>query len=149
MSGVGTCEHCRRAFSYRLIHNGFNDSAFAYCDRCGCLAILSHWSKWPKAIIPGIGGIKPEIEMYLAPCSCGGRFRADAAPRCPHCHQILSAEEAATYIEANAPGTAKGWKWQRRLERDLRPLCRDDRRPRGSRPVAARRSLIESRAAKP
>ena len=26
MSGVGICEHCNRAFDYRLIHNGFNDS---------------------------------------------------------------------------------------------------------------------------
>jgi hypothetical protein len=113
MSGVGICEHCNRAFDYRLIHNGFNDSAFAYCNSCGCLAILSHWSKWPKEAVPGIGGIKPEIEAYLSPCSCGGRFRADAAPRCPHCHQILCAEKAAAYIEANAPGTAKGWRWQR------------------------------------
>jgi hypothetical protein len=77
------------------------------------LATLSHWSNWPKEAVVAIGGIKPEIEAYLSPCSCGGRFRADAAPRCPHCHQILSAVKAAVYIEANAPGAAKGWKWQR------------------------------------
>jgi hypothetical protein len=36
-----------------------------------------------------------------------------AAPRCPHCHDTLSAEFATSYIEANAPGAKKGWRWQR------------------------------------
>jgi hypothetical protein len=38
-------------------------------------------------------------------------FRACADPRCPACACVLSATKARTYIEANAPGTAKGWRW--------------------------------------
>src|SRR2546429_2714934 len=48
--------------------------------------------------------------MGLTACSCGGRFRRGSSPRCPACAQPLSADSAAVWIEANAPGTAKGWK---------------------------------------
>jgi hypothetical protein len=109
---VGTCESCGRTFSYRLIHNGFNDSAFAYCDRCGCEATLSGWHKAPEAQLKVHGPVNPEAEALLQPCSCGGTFRATASPRCPHCHTALSPEAARSYIEAHAPGTANGWRWQ-------------------------------------
>ena len=111
---IGTCETCSRTFQYRLIHNGFNDSAFAYCDYCGCEASLSGWFKDipPQAQFIGRGPINLEAEAFLQPCSCGGRFRGSAAPRCPHCKSALSPELARLYIESNAPGTAKGWRWQ-------------------------------------
>ena len=38
--GTGTCESCGHSFDYMLIHNGFNDSAFAYCDSCGMTALF-------------------------------------------------------------------------------------------------------------
>ena len=109
----GTCDRCDQTFEYRLIHSGFNDTAFAYCDSCGGVAFLSIYSRKPPGVVLDFGTIAPEVEPFLAPCDCGGRFRADAAPRCPNCHQPLSAERATAYIEANAPGTAKGWRWQR------------------------------------
>jgi len=56
--------------------------------------------------------ISSDVESHLRPCACGGRFRADASPRCPHCRGVLSPVTAASWIEANAPGTAKGWRWQ-------------------------------------
>ncbi len=49
VSDPGTCEHCGSKFAYNLLHNGFNDSAYAYCDRCGTLAILDGW-KIPTGI---------------------------------------------------------------------------------------------------
>jgi hypothetical protein len=112
---IGICDSCSRTFSYRLIHNGFNDSAFAYCDRCSCLASLSAWHKSIPAAAQfrAHGPVTPETEALLQPCQCGGTFRASASPRCPHCNHPLSAEAATSYVEANAPGTAKGWKWQR------------------------------------
>jgi hypothetical protein len=111
---VGTCESCGCTFSYRLIHNGFNDSAFAYCDRCGCEASLHYYyaDVPPEAHLKVHGPVNPEAEALLQPCSCGGTFRAKAGPRCPHCNAALSADAAGSYIEANAPGTAKGWRWQ-------------------------------------
>jgi uncharacterized paraquat-inducible protein A len=113
-NSVGTCDSCGLTFSYQLIHNGFNDSAFAYCDRCGCEASLSCWyERIPAgAQLKLHGPVNPEAEALLLPCTCGGTFRANASPRCPHCGSALSAELARSYIEADAPGTAKGWRWQ-------------------------------------
>jgi len=53
------------------------------------------------------------MEPYIQPCDCGGSFRKGCTPRCPQCSKPLSAELAASYIESNAPGTQKGWRWQR------------------------------------
>jgi hypothetical protein len=103
------------SFAYALIHSGFNDSAYAYCDRCGVTAILSGWS----ADIPAQAGLQlheritPSVEPFLAPCSCGGRFSASASPRCPTCDEPLDANTAGQFIEADALGAAQGWRWQR------------------------------------
>lgn len=111
---IGNCDSCKRQFTYRLIHNGFNDSAFAYCDSCGCQASLSGWHRSipAQAHFRAHGPVTPETESLLQPCVCGGAFRASASPRCPHCNAELSAEAARLYIEPNAPGSAKGWRWQ-------------------------------------
>ena len=111
--GKGRCEHCRQDFDFNLIHNGFNETAYAYCDSCGCTALLSLRGKMPESLSLRYGPIDSKIEPHLAPCACGGHFRANAEPRCPHCNKTLSAEKATAYIEANAPGAAKGWRWQR------------------------------------
>ena len=76
--------------------------------------MLDAW--YPK--IPKHTGLKfhqaitESVEPLLKPCECGGRFRRGASPRCPHCNSELSAIEATKYIEANAPGTKGGWRWQ-------------------------------------
>lgn len=111
---TGTCEHCNGRFRYALIHNGFNDSAHAYCDRCGRTALLDARSD----AIPEQAGFRPHgpipvaAEPWLLPCECGGAFRAAASPRCPGCNRELSAEPARAWIESQAPGAAKGWRWQ-------------------------------------
>ena len=112
---IGDCEHCKKQFGYYLIHNGFNDSAYAYCDTCGMTELLDGW-KGPKTGEFQMllhQNITQEVEPFLAPCQCGGFFRAGASPRCPHCRQPLSADRAADYIERQAKGTKKGWRWQR------------------------------------
>jgi len=111
---TGNCETCSKNFGYALIHNGFNDSAYAYCDSCGEIAILSGWF----SDIPTNSNIKfhqvisEEVEPFLKNCECGGRFRKNASPHCPHCNAELSAIEATKYIEQNAVGTQLGWRWQ-------------------------------------
>jgi hypothetical protein len=114
-ASTGICESCRQSFHYSLVHNGFGDTAYAYCDRCGTTALVSGWDKGvpPAANLKVHGPINPEAEALLMPCECGGAFRSDASPRCPHCVRPLSAEVATAYIEDNAPGTAIGWRWQR------------------------------------
>jgi|SRR5579862_541336 len=109
---IGLCEHCKKQFGYYLIHNGFNESAYAYCGSCGLTALLDGW-KVPKGIhMVRHQSITPEVEPYLALCRCGGSFKAGAGPRCPHCQQPLSAVQATDYIERQAAGTKKGWRWQ-------------------------------------
>ena len=113
MSNIGTCETCAHQFSYDLLHNGFNESAYAYCDHCGCTALIDAWTSHPaEAPIKFHQAIGREVEPFLNSCSCGGHFRAGAAPRCSNCNTSLAADAAASYIEGNAPGTAKGWRWQ-------------------------------------
>jgi hypothetical protein len=53
------------------------------------------------------------MEPCLLPCECGGKFSKGNSPRCPKCQQLLSADKATGYIEAQSPGAAKGWRWQR------------------------------------
>jgi hypothetical protein len=110
---VGRCEHCLERFGYRLIHNGFNDTAYAYCDKCGRTALFSTLSPKPQGV-PDLSyqHIGPDIERYLKPCLCGGRFIYNSAPRCPHCGKELSPAVASNWIEPNASGTALGWRWQ-------------------------------------
>src|ERR1700756_1562737 len=110
---TGVCEACHQSFNYSLVHNGFGDTAYAYCDKCGRTAFVSGWSKdIPVAAKLKLHGrVNPEAEAFLAPGACGGVFRAGAPPRCPGGRTPLPAGLAAVYLEANAPGTAKGWRW--------------------------------------
>jgi len=112
---IGTCERCRKEFEYWLLHCGFADCVYAYCDSCSNVAVLSLWDKrMPKLRdCPGQQEMCSAMEAYVRPCECGGRFKRGSVPRCPHCNESLSAELATSYIEANAPGTKKGWRWQR------------------------------------
>jgi hypothetical protein len=111
---IGQCDQCKQKFSYALIHNGFNDTAYAYCDSCGCTAFFDAWKPRPNDIPMQFHQcIGKEVEGFIRPCVCGGHFKAGASPRCPHCKHELSADLATTYIEANAPGTAQGWRWQK------------------------------------
>ena len=116
----GLCEHCGKTFAYYLIHNGFNESCYAYCAVCGMTALLdTQYRDRGRDGLPRHHAIRAIGERFLVVCSCGGSFLAGAAPRCPHCHQELSAKRAATWIERAHPGTGMGWlgrlvwRWQR------------------------------------
>ena len=109
----GVCDKCSREFRYYLVHNGFNDSGYAYCDSCCYVAIIGIWTAPRGAPSINQGAISPEVEAQLLPCPSRGHFRGTAHPRCPHCNEPFDAVRAAEWIERNAPGTAKGWQWQR------------------------------------
>lgn len=115
VDGYGACPSGHR-FPYMLVHNGFSDTAYAYCDSCGLTTLVGGWddTRRPTAAPLRIQGpIQVETEPWLEPCACGGHFTASAEPRCPECRVTLPAEAASTFIEKNAPGTKKGWQWQR------------------------------------
>jgi hypothetical protein len=109
---VGVCQHCKLRFGYYLIHNGFNESAYAYCEACGTTALLDRW-KVPTGIEVALyHAITPGIESHLAKCPCGGAFRAGASPRCPHCREPLSATQASEYIERQPAVFKALWRWK-------------------------------------
>ncbi|MFA5094423.1 MAG: hypothetical protein WC512_04195 [Candidatus Omnitrophota bacterium] len=111
------CESCGKSISYRLVHNGFNESSYAYCDKCGKTAIFDT-SMVPNSLKELFyknsrhNVISKELEIYIMPCDCGGRYRYGASPRCPHCKKELSAVYARKNIEDNSPGAKNGWTWQ-------------------------------------
>jgi hypothetical protein len=111
----GSCSNCHQAFDYTLVGCGFGDCVYAYCDTCGRTAILSLWDKRMPRLedCPVQQEMCSAMEPYVQACVCGGHFRRGSSPRCRHCNVPLSADAAAVYIEANAPGTKKGWRWQR------------------------------------
>jgi hypothetical protein len=112
----GDCEHCGQFYYYSLLHAGFGDYSYAYCDSCGTLATIGYSSSFILTM-PHISSphqvIDVEWEPFLRPCSCGGHFRRGASPRCVHCNAVLSADYAATHIEHNFVAGGRGWRWQR------------------------------------
>lgn len=111
VSHKGSCDHCRDDFLFEIIHNGINESSYAYCSDCGTTALLDTQTQDR----PGISRhrmIAPEGEVLLSACRCGGRFAARAEPRCPRCRGTLDAVKATEYIEAAIRPVAAGWKWQ-------------------------------------
>ena len=113
---TGNCEHCLTEYHYDIWHSGFSDLTYAYCDSCGMLATLNSWDPRCSKLPPHSSWhreIDAVLEPSIEPCVCGGKFRKGSDPRCPHCKLPISAEYAARFIERNAPGTSKGWHWQR------------------------------------
>ena len=110
--GEGTCEHCGVTFEYYVIHNGFNNSAYAYCDTCGRTCFVNDRPA-PESPIPFHHELPVTDEPRLPTCECGGHFRFGVGPRCPSCREPLSADRAAVWLEAQAAGTKSGWRWQR------------------------------------
>jgi hypothetical protein len=108
-----TCRACNASFRHRLVHGGFNESAHAYCELCG-LTLIIHlpWQDPAYSRVQGFGIVTPRVERGLAPCPCGGRFSAAAAPRCPSCREALSATALTEQIESHAEGAKSGWRWQ-------------------------------------
>jgi hypothetical protein len=112
--GEMSCPQCAVTFEYMLVHSGLNECAYAYCEACGRVALLHPQDRTPAGVRLRLNRrITKEIEPHIAPCECGGRFRASAGPRCPSCGARLSAETLAGPIEEDAPAARDGWVWQR------------------------------------
>lgn len=75
-----------------VVHAGFDDSGFLYCDKNGDLIT---WSTFDDTYQKLIGQIHPWllsndqkriVEISLKECDCGGKFIYSAPPRCPNCN---------------------------------------------------------------
>jgi hypothetical protein len=103
---IGICEHCHKEFKYELIHDGFSEMNYLYCDSCGMTAffpgldICKTFGYSSQAELPGHGVLEKKYADLLTPCPCGGTFSGDASPRCPHCLKPLSAKKATKYIQS-------------------------------------------------
>jgi len=147
----GDCEHCFRSFHYTLLHAGFGDCSYAYCDSCGMLATFNYSNSF-LVNMPPITNPHQVIdrlwEPFLSPCDCSGHFRAGAAPRCLHCNGVLSAQHAASYIERNTKGAGRGWRWQGNWT-DVYCLAMEDPRKPGTLRQISDVFLEPARAEKP
>lgn len=83
--------HLKQKYPY---HAGFSDQGFLYCNLCPNILLFSSYDpEFEKLVgktkIPWSLSLeeKRKIESQLRPCPCGGRFRFDAYPRCPHCNK--------------------------------------------------------------
>ncbi|MHA1211129.1 MAG: hypothetical protein ACTSSH_01595, partial [Candidatus Heimdallarchaeota archaeon] len=108
----GTCEHCGLDFDYYLVHSGFNNSGYSYCNTCGKTAILD--LTYSKRGIAGFSQrrIQKIAEQLIDDCECGGKFQFEAKPRCPHCLEELSAVEATKYLDKKTADSKVKWRWQ-------------------------------------
>ena len=116
----GICDKCKSTFEFRLIHNGFNESSYVYCDSCGKTSLLDEYSKqmpgrceWFFRSDKRYEKIDAKLEPYLEKCLCGGSFKRSAIPRCPRCKQQLDPVEVNKYIDNDRPVEDKGkFLWQ-------------------------------------
>lgn len=96
--------HIAQKYQY---HAGFSNQGFLYCDSCPNLVVFSSYDQRYTKIV---GSRHPwtlgdadlrSVEGQLKPCTCGGRFRFQAPPRCPLCNapirEIL--EDSLHYVE--------------------------------------------------
>ncbi len=88
------CPNCKKLILLKqeyLYHAGFSNRGFLYCELCPTILEFSSYDRnykkfirdkgpWPLAVDE-----KQLIEKHLKYCPCGGRFRFDAPPKCPHC----------------------------------------------------------------
>jgi hypothetical protein len=148
----GDCEHCGSIYHYTLLHAGFGDYSYAYCDACGMLATFAYSSSFLLSL-PRLSAQHQAIdtawESFMRPCKCVGRFRSSAFPRCVFCREPHSAEHAAPHIERNSLGAGRGWRWQKNWTEVYCLAIEDPERPGSLRQVADPFADRESRQQKP
>jgi len=90
-----TCPNCKAKITRDhpdVIHAGFDDSGFLYCDKSGDLLFWSAFDPTYKKIVDGVlpwtlsDEQKKKVESALKECDCGGKFLFSAPPRCPNCN---------------------------------------------------------------
>lgn len=76
----------------KVIHSGFSNRGFIYCDKSGDLVIWGTYDQTYVSLIPDkhpwtLNKKEQKIlEKGLLDCPCGGKFKFTASPRCPNCN---------------------------------------------------------------
>lgn len=105
-AGTFPCPSCRQAL-FRVDHSPMSDDYLLYCDQCANCVEVSYYDSVTLGIAkrireegtlaPGWEQARAElrlIEGRLKSCSCGGRYRYDAARRCPYCLAPVLVDES-------------------------------------------------------
>lgn len=92
------CPHCFNLIDLKQkypYHAGFSNQGFLYCNLCPNILEFGSYNCYYVSLIgdkhPWMLTIeeKKKVEDHLKPCPCGGHFRFDAYPRCPHCRENI------------------------------------------------------------
>jgi hypothetical protein len=93
------CPNCQKEIRLRqkyFYHAGFSNRGFLYCDKSSSTLKFGSYNPNYQRIVGRkhpwtlSAEEKTKLEIHLAPCKCGGRFRFDAPPLCPFCHESLA-----------------------------------------------------------
>jgi hypothetical protein len=93
------CPHCQEAL-YSVIRSPLFDEWQLYCERCPRRVEISFYDSVARRIGDALSAYPlpageravthlREMERWLKPCVCGGRFRHDAPRRCHVCHNVV------------------------------------------------------------
>lgn len=94
-----TCPFCNFSITaeyHQIVHSGFNNSGFMYCDKSGDILTWSTFDSNYRTIVDKhpwslTQDEKQKVEDAVITCTCGGRFRFSAKPRCPNCNNEVPA----------------------------------------------------------
>ena len=93
-----TCKFCKQLIKVeypKIIHSGFDDTGFMYCDKCGDILTWDAYDPNYEAIVgdklPWMlnDDEKIRVEKAVISCDCGGNFKFEAKPRCPKCNNEI------------------------------------------------------------
>ena len=100
------CHYTIKVDYPKVIHAGFSNCGFLYCDKGGDLVTWSSFDKVYESLIPNKhpwtlnAKEKALVERSLTACPCGGKFTFAAKPRCPNCnHEIPEIVDHIHWVE--------------------------------------------------
>lgn len=88
------CPSCVRTIRTKqeyFYHAGFSNMGFLYCSQCTAIFEFSSFNDCYERLFPDkhpwslTEQEKRKFEKHIKKCPCGGCFRFDALPKCPHC----------------------------------------------------------------
>jgi hypothetical protein len=87
------CQHCKGIVEF-YHYSGMGDLApHFYCDSCSNILFREEDSK-KLYNCELTEELFDEITKDLPACTCGGKFRAEANPKCPHCKQEIKHQDS-------------------------------------------------------
>jgi len=93
------CSNCSKLIKVKIFSAGFMDVIAFSCDRDSTVLTISTYDKTLNSLLgkyPNSAWTDKQfrtVEEKLMICSCGGKFKHDAKPKCPNCGAVLPFEK--------------------------------------------------------